>query len=68
MSTWMIFLVVLVVLVILTAAIRIVKQYERGVLLRFGRFVGVRKPGLNFIIPFIDHMIKISLRIVTTVL
>jgi regulator of protease activity HflC (stomatin/prohibitin superfamily) len=44
-----------------------VKQYERGVVLRFGRLVGLRNPGLNVIIPFIDHMTKVSLRIVTTV-
>ncbi len=67
MSTWMIFLAVLVALVILAMAVRIVRQYERGVLFRFGRLVGVRNPGLNFIFPFIDRMTKVSLRVVTTV-
>lgn len=67
MNAWIVFLVVLVVLVLLAYAIRIVKQYERGVVLRFGRLVGVRQPGFNLIIPFIDRMTKISLRIVTTV-
>lgn len=68
MDGWIIFLIVVVVLVLLTAAIRIVKQYERGVVLRFGQLVGARNPGFNVIIPFIDRMAKVSLRIVTMVL
>ncbi len=68
MNAWIIFLIVVVALVLLTAAIRIVKQYERGVLLRFGKLVGVRNPGFNVIIPFVDRMTKISLRIVPYVL
>jgi regulator of protease activity HflC (stomatin/prohibitin superfamily) len=52
---------------LLLGSARVVKQYERGVVLRFGRLVGIRNPGLNFIIPFIDRMTKVSLRIVTTV-
>ncbi|GEB57433.1 SPFH domain-containing protein [Streptomyces gardneri] len=48
--------VVLVVLVMITLAmaVRIVRQYERGVLFRFGRLIGTREPGLRFIIPFVD--------------
>jgi regulator of protease activity HflC (stomatin/prohibitin superfamily) len=68
MNAWIIFLIVVVVLVLLAAAVRIVKQYERGVVLRFGRLVGVRNPGFNVIIPFVDRMTKISLRIVPFVL
>lgn len=68
MNAWIIFLIVAVALILLAAAIRIVKQYERGVVFRFGRLVGVRNPGFNVIIPFVDRLIKISLRIVTTVL
>jgi regulator of protease activity HflC (stomatin/prohibitin superfamily) len=68
MNAWIIFLIVVVVLVLLAAAIRIVKQYERGVVLRFGRLVGMRQPGFNLIIPFADRMTKISLRIVPFVL
>jgi len=63
--TW---LIVAVVLVLILAAIRIVKQYERGVLLRFGRLVGVRNPGFNLILPMVDRMTKMSLRVVTFVL
>lgn len=68
MNAWIIFLIVVVVLVLLAAAIRVVKQYERGVVLRFGRLVGMRQPGFNVIIPFADRMTKISLRIVPFVL
>ncbi len=68
MDSWIIFLIVVVVLFLLPFTIKIVKQYERGVVLRFGRLVGARDPGLNLIIPFIDRMTKVSLRIVTTVL
>ncbi len=68
MSAWIIFLIIVVVLVLLAFTIRIVKQYERGVVLRFGRLVGARNPGFNLIIPFVDRMTKVSLRIVTTVL
>ncbi|MEE9400226.1 MAG: SPFH domain-containing protein, partial [Dehalococcoidales bacterium] len=68
MSAWIIFLIVVVALILLAAAIRIVKQYERGVVLRFGKLVGLRDPGFNVIIPFADRMTKISLRIVPYVL
>jgi regulator of protease activity HflC (stomatin/prohibitin superfamily) len=68
MSPWYIFLIVVVVLVLLAFGIRIVRQYESGVVLRFGRLVGARRPGFNVIIPFVDRMTKVSLRITTTVL
>jgi len=68
MNAWIIFLIVVAVLLILPFTIKIVKQYERGVLLRFGRLVGVRNPGFNVIIPFVDRMTKVSLRIVPFVL
>jgi len=68
MSTWVVFVIGLVAIGLLAAAIRVVKQYERGVLLRLGRLVGMRNPGLNLIIPFIDQLTKVSLRVNTTVL
>src|SRR6185295_434107 len=46
-------------------AIRVVQEYERGVIFRLGRLVGARGPGLFFIIPFIERMVKIELRVVT---
>jgi regulator of protease activity HflC (stomatin/prohibitin superfamily) len=68
METWGIFLIVIVALIVLPFTIKIVKQYERGVVLRFGKLVGVRNPGFNVIIPFVDRMTKVSLRIVPYVL
>ena len=68
MNAWIISLIVVVALALLAAALRIVKQYERGVVLRFGRLTGVRNPGFNVIIPFVDRMTKVSLRIVPFVL
>jgi regulator of protease activity HflC (stomatin/prohibitin superfamily) len=57
--------VVVVLLVLARMSIRIVRQYEQGVLFRLGRVVGVRMPGLRFIIPVIDRLHLVSLRIVT---
>ncbi|MBI2288652.1 MAG: slipin family protein, partial [Chloroflexi bacterium] len=64
MDTWIIFLIVIVVLLLLPLSIKIVKQYERGVVLRFGRLVAIRNPGFNVIIPLVERMTKVSLRIV----
>jgi len=46
-------------------AIKIVQEYERGVIFRLGRLVGARGPGLFLILPFVERMIKIDLRVVT---
>ena len=54
--------VVLLVLLVLSG-VRIVNEYEQGVVLRLGRFAGVRTAGLNFIVPFVDKMIIIDMRI-----
>ena len=55
----------IVVILAAVLAIKIIRQYERGVLFRLGRVVGVREPGLRVIIPFIDVLHRVSLRIVT---
>lgn len=52
------------VLSILGNAVRILLEYERGVVFRLGRFSGVKGPGLRFIIPVVDKLVKISLRTV----
>jgi regulator of protease activity HflC (stomatin/prohibitin superfamily) len=57
--------VVVLLLFILPAALKVVAQYERGVILRLGRLIGIRQPGLRFIIPFIDRMMKVDTRVVT---
>lgn len=53
------------VLLFLASAIRVVREYERGVIFRLGRLVGAKGPGLFFIIPFVDKMVKVDLRTVT---
>jgi len=67
MKVLIIVLVVVVVLALLglAMAVRIIKQYERGVLLRFGRVQGLRAPGFRLIIPFADVLRRVSMRIVT---
>ncbi len=60
----LLFLIFLVVS-ILASAIKIVQEYERGVIFRLGRLVGARGPGLFFIVPIIDRMVKVDLRVVT---
>src|SRR5919112_318532 len=67
MSTLTTAVVVVVVLVLvgLALSVRIVQQYEKGVLFRLGRVIGVREPGLTLIVPLIDVLRRVSLRIVT---
>src|SRR5215213_2466923 len=67
MSTLTIIVVVVAVLVLvgLALSVRIVQQYEKGVLFRLGRVVGVREPGLTLIVPLIEVLRRVSLRIVT---
>jgi regulator of protease activity HflC (stomatin/prohibitin superfamily) len=57
--------VVAVVALLLSASIRVVKQYEKGVHFRLGKIIGVREPGLRLIIPVVDRLTMVSLRIVT---
>jgi regulator of protease activity HflC (stomatin/prohibitin superfamily) len=56
----LIFLVLLI-----SAAVKVVQEYERGVIFRLGRLIGAKGPGLFFIIPIIDRMIKVDLRVIT---
>jgi regulator of protease activity HflC (stomatin/prohibitin superfamily) len=65
MSGWLTVVVVVAVLVGLALSVRIVQQYERGVLFRLGRVVGVREPGLRLIVPLVEVLRRVSLRIVT---
>jgi len=57
--------IVVVVFMILSMAIKIVAEYERGVIFRLGRLIGAKGPGLFLIIPFVDRMFKVDLRVVT---
>ena len=63
-----IFPVAILVGLIVVPAVKVVYQYERGVLFRFGKFVGIRKPGINLILPWIDKLVKVDLRTRTVIL
>ncbi len=63
MPQFVITLVIFLIL-LLSSAIRILKEYERGVIFRLGRLVGSKGPGIVFLIPLIDKMVKVSLRTV----
>lgn len=53
------------VIVILPSTIRILREYERGVIFRLGKLIGAKGPGLVFLIPFVDRMVKVDLRVIT---
>ncbi|MHC1584734.1 MAG: slipin family protein [Candidatus Syntropharchaeia archaeon] len=57
--------IVLLVFIILATGIKVVKEYERGVIFRLGRLVGARGPGLFFVIPLFETMVKVDLRTIT---
>lgn len=58
-------IIVVAVVVLISSSIKIVQQYELGVVFRLGRLVGTKKPGIRLIIPFIDRMKKVDTRVVT---
>jgi regulator of protease activity HflC (stomatin/prohibitin superfamily) len=57
--------VIFFVVILMAYSIRILREYERGVIFRLGRLVGAKGPGLILLIPVIDKMVKVSLRVVT---
>ncbi|WP_329059816.1 slipin family protein [Amycolatopsis sp. NBC_01480] len=65
MNIVIIVVIVVVLLILLAATVRVIKQYERGVLFRLGRVQGVREPGLRLIIPVVDVLRRVPLRIIT---
>ena len=62
MDLWI--LIVIIVLIVLASSVKIVQEYERGVIFRIGRLVGARGPGLFFVIPILETMRKVDLRTV----
>ncbi len=62
-SIW--FVIAIFVIIILANAVRVLQEYERGVIFRLGRLSGVKGPGLILLIPIVDRMHKVSLRVVT---
>jgi regulator of protease activity HflC (stomatin/prohibitin superfamily) len=65
MNLFIYLLIAVVVIILLSAAIKVVREYERVGVFRLGRFVGLRGPGLVLIIPFVETVRKVDLRIVT---
>ncbi|TPK71158.1 slipin family protein [Mesorhizobium sp. B2-4-15] len=57
-------IVALVVIIFLSASIRILREYQRGVVFTLGRFTGVKGPGLIILVPFVQQMVKVDLRVV----
>ena len=62
---WVWVLPAVILLALLAAGVRIVNQYENGIVFRLGRFAGTRTPGLNVIIPIVDRMVIVDMRTVT---
>ena len=65
MSPIIIGVIALALVMIISMSIRIVAEYERGVIFRLGRLVGAKGPGFFLIIPFVDRMVKVDLRVIT---
>ena len=59
------FIVLAIIILVIVGGMRIVQQYQQGVVFRLGKIVGVRNPGLNWVIPYIEWMRKVDLRTVT---
>jgi regulator of protease activity HflC (stomatin/prohibitin superfamily) len=57
--------VILLAIIILPQAVRILREYERGVIFRLGKLSGTKGPGLIFLLPIVDRMVKMDLRVVT---
>jgi regulator of protease activity HflC (stomatin/prohibitin superfamily) len=60
-----VFFVVIFLLILASSSIKILREYERGVIFRLGRLIGAKGPGIIFIIPMVDKLLRISLRTVT---
>ena len=58
------FTIIIILVVILASAIRVLREYERGVIFRLGRLIGMKGPGLILLIPIIDKMVRVSLRVI----
>ncbi len=58
-------LIILLVIMFLFSAIRVLREYERGVIFRLGRLLKAKGPGLIIVLPVIDKMVRVSLRLVT---
>ncbi|HEU0273941.1 MAG TPA: slipin family protein [Candidatus Udaeobacter sp.] len=57
--------IIVLIIIILPQAIRVLREYERGVIFRLGKLLGAKGPGLIFLIPIVDRMVRMDLRVVT---
>jgi regulator of protease activity HflC (stomatin/prohibitin superfamily) len=64
LGTWGVIIIILAV-VVLPQALRILREYERGVIFRLGKLLGAKGPGIIFLIPIVDKMVRMDLRVVT---
>ncbi len=64
LATWLV-VVVVVASIILPQTVRVLREYERGVIFRLGKLLGAKGPGLVLLIPFVDRMVRIDLRVIT---
>ena len=64
MFSYSLVIIIVLALMFLSSAIKILREYERGVIFRLGRLIGAKGPGLIILIPLVDRMVKVSLRLV----
>jgi len=57
--------IIILIIIVLPQAVRILREYERGVIFRLGKLLGAKGPGLIFLIPIVDRMVRMDLRVVT---
>jgi len=63
---WMVYFVIaMAVIILISNSVKVVQEYVRGAVFRLGRYVGVRGPGLVFLIPFVERMRRVDLRVIT---
>ncbi|MBI2011372.1 slipin family protein [Candidatus Daviesbacteria bacterium] len=65
MESWLLYTLIAIIVIIILSGIKIIDQYERGVVLTLGSFTGVLNPGLRIVIPIIQRLIKVDMRITT---
>jgi len=63
---WMVYIVIaMAVIILISNSVKVVQEYVRGAVFRLGRYVGIRGPGLVFLIPFVERMRRVDLRVIT---
>src|ERR1044071_7322864 len=57
--------IIILAIIVFPQAIRVLREYERGVIFRLGKLLGQKGPGVIFLIPIVDRMVRMDLRVVT---